>query len=212
MASMTTYSGGQWLIAWVGEEALAEQSQKVVHTLIGGEDPEGWDNQLDSEPVLNGYLSAKRRLFRNGWFDVALAGDLALGNFFTFVQPGLEVRFGDRPGGFHFIPDPIGRGMDYDAMLLPGQRDHLYASITLRATHFAWALPREGNLLVDNDWTTLDMNRTVGQTIIGLHWVGSRFGVHLSLWLSMDTVDKANLPPSEDSRNNFGSFMAEYRF
>jgi lipid A 3-O-deacylase len=210
-----TFYGAQWLLGWVGEEALAEQTQKLVHTVITGDDPEGWDNQLSSEPVLNGYVSVKRRFFRNAWFDAAVAGDLAVGNFFTFVQPGLELRFGDRPGGFHYIPDPIGRGMDYDATLLPGAQTRFYASISLRATYFAWALPREGNLLVDNEWTdrnTVDINRLVGQTIFGLHWVGPRFGAHLSLWLSTDTVDKDNLPSSEDPRNSFGSFMAEYRF
>lgn len=209
------FIGAQWLVGWVGEEALAEQSQELVHAVIGGDDPEGWDNQLDSEPVLNGYMSVKRRFFRNAWFDAALAGDLAFGNFFTFVQPGLEFRFGDRPGGFHYIPDPIGRGMDYDATFLPGKGTYLYASVTLRATYFAWALPREGNLLVDNEWTdrnTVDIKRAVGQTVFGLHWVGSRFGAHLSLWFSTDTVDDKNLPSSEDPRNSFGSFMAEYRF
>ncbi len=210
-----TFYGAQWLFGWVGEEALAEQSQKFVHTLITGDDPEGWDNQLDSEPVLNGYVSVKRRFFRNSWFDAAVAGDIAVGNFFTFVQPGLEFRFGDRPAGFHYIPDPIGRGMDYDATLLPSGQTRLYASVALRATYFAWALPREGNLFVDNEWTdrnTVDINRTVGQAVFGLHWVGPRFGAHLSLWLSTDTVDDTNLPPSEDPRNSFGSFMAEYRF
>ncbi|ERS81032.1 hypothetical protein Q672_06885 [Marinobacter sp. EVN1] len=38
------------------------------------------------------------------------------------------------------------------------------------------------------------------------------YGAHLSLWLSTDTVDEDNLPASEDPRNSFGSFMAEYRF
>ena len=209
------FFGAQWLIGWVGEEALAEQGQKFVHTVIGGDNPEGWDNQLDSEPVLNGYVSVKRRFFRSAWFDAALAGDIAVGNFFTFVQPGLELRFGDRPGGFHYIPDPVGRGMDYDATLLSGEQTRMYASVALRATYFAWALPREGNLLVDNEWTdrnTVGINRVVGQTVIGLHWVGPRFGAHLSLWLSTETVKEDNLPSSEDPRNSFGSFMAEYRF
>lgn len=207
--------GAQWLVGWVGEEALAEQTQKFVHTVITGDDSKGWDNQLDSEPVLNGYLSVKRRFIRNAWFDAALTGDLAVGNFFTFAQPGLEFRFGGRPAGFHYIPDPVGRGMDYDATLVPGKQTYLYASVALRATYFAWALPREGNLFVDNEWTdmnTVDSNRAIGQTIIGLHWVGPQFAVHLSLWLSTKTVEEGNLPPSEDPRSSFGSFMAEYRF
>ncbi|MDO6441911.1 lipid A deacylase LpxR family protein [Marinobacter sp. 2_MG-2023] len=209
------FFGAQWLFGWVGEPALARQAQVTVHTAIGGDNPEGWDNQLAFEPILNGYISAKRRLYQNSWFDVALSGDAAVGNYYTFAQPGLEFRIGDRPQGFTFIPGPVGRGMDYDATIAPVTGNRFYASITLRATYFAWALPREGNLLVSNDWTdsnTIKINRTVGQTILGLHWLGPRFGAHLSLWLSTETVDDDNLPPSQDPRNSFGSFMAEYRF
>ena len=208
------FFGAQWLTGWVGEEAYAEQAQKGVHAMIGGDDPAGWDNQLDFEPILNGYVSVKQRVYSNSWFDVSVTGDLAAGNFFTFAQPGLEFRFGDRPEGFHFIPDPVGRGMDYDPTVVHGG-SRFYASATFRATYFAWALPREGNLLVNNEWTdrnTIDINRTVGQTILGLHWRSEQFGAHLFLWLSTETVDDDKLPSSEDPRNSFGSFMAEYRF
>ncbi|MDR5897857.1 lipid A deacylase LpxR family protein [Halomonas vilamensis] len=209
------FFGAQWLFGWVGEEALAEETQKSVHELIDGEDPNGWDNQLDFEPTLNGYLSFKRRYYQNSWFDAALTADLAAGNIMTFIQPGLELRFGDRPQGFHFIPDPIGRGMDYDATIFPSPRTYIYASATFRATYFAWSMPFEGNLFIDNDWTdrnTVDINRFVGQGILGLHWEGPRFGAHLSFLFTTPTVEEDNLPPSEDSRNNFGSLMVEYRF
>jgi hypothetical protein len=65
-------------------------------------------------------------------------------------------------------------------------------------------MPRDGNLLVNNDWTdnnTIKVNRTVDQTILGLQWLGPRFGAHLNLWLSTETVDDSNLPPSQDPRN-----------
>jgi hypothetical protein len=209
------FFGAQWLFGWVGEEALAEPTQKAVHAVIGGDDPNGWDNQLDFEPTLNGYLSVKKRFYHNAWFDVALSGDLALGNIMTYAQSGLEFRFGDRPQGFHSIAEPVGRGMDYNATIQPSGGTHFYGSAALRATYFAWSLPFEGNLLVDNQWTdrnTIEINRAVGQAILGLHWVGPRFGAHLSLWLATDTVDSSNLPPSEGPRNSFGSFMVEYQF
>jgi len=209
------FFGAQWLFGWVGEEALAEPTQKAVHAIIGGDEPNGWDNQLDFEPTLNGYVSVKKRVYHNAWFDVAISGDLAVGNIMTYAQPGLEFRFGDRPLGFHFIPEPVGRGMDYDATLHPTGGTHFYASAALRATYFAWSLPFEGNLLVDNEWTdrnTIDINRAVGQAIFGIHWEGPRFGAHLGLLLATDTVDDSNLPPSEGPRNSFGSFMVAYQF
>lgn len=209
------FFGAQWLFGWIGEEALAEEAQKTVHSLITGDDPEGWDNQLDFEPTLNVYLSAKKRFYQNSWLDASLSADLAAGNIMTYAQPGLEFRFGNRPQGFQFTSEPIGQSMDYNATLQTSRGTYFYASAALRATYFVWSLPFEGNLLVDNEWTdrnTIDINRAVGQAIFGLHWVGPRFGAHLSLLVSTPTVEKSNLPPSEDPRNSFGSFMTEYRF
>jgi hypothetical protein len=206
--------GVQWLLGWVGEEALGEESQQVVHSVLGEDNPDGWENQLDFEPLANLYFTTKHRFLDLDWFDLTATADLALGNFFTYIQPGLELRFGDRPAGFTFLPDPIGRGIDYDAVTAsPGV--NLYGSVTLRATQFAWAMPREGNLFVDNEWTdenNIDPERTVAQAVIGLHWEGTNWGAHATVWLSTDTVKESDLEGSTDPENRFGSLMFERRF
>lgn len=63
------FFGAQWMIGWVGEEALAEQTQKAVHSVITGKDPKGWDNQLDFEPDLNGFVIARKAstIFLTRW-------------------------------------------------------------------------------------------------------------------------------------------------
>ncbi|MBS3804161.1 MAG: lipid A deacylase LpxR family protein [Oleiphilaceae bacterium] len=203
----------QWLLGWVGEPALGEEGQKATHEIFNAVDPEGWDNQLDFEPLLNAYFTRKHRLIDHNWYDMTITGDVAIGNFFTFVQPGLAFRFGDRPEGFIFLPDPLGRGIDYDAVLSPGR--HFYGSLTFRVTHFFWALPREGNLLVSNTWTDeniIDVERDVAQAIFGLHWQSRNWGAHLTLWLSTKTVTESRLDDGTDANNNFGSIMLERRF
>lgn len=45
-------------IGVVGRPSLAEQSQKFIHDWLEGEDPQGWQNQMDDEPTFQ--LSAMR--------------------------------------------------------------------------------------------------------------------------------------------------------
>lgn len=37
----------------LGPASLSEQSQKIVHKMVGSAEPMGWDNQLKNEPILN---------------------------------------------------------------------------------------------------------------------------------------------------------------
>lgn len=214
--STDDFYGVQWLLGWVGAESLAQESQKLVHTVIGGSNPDGWSNQLSSEPLLNVYYGRKRKVYQTDWFDLSLSGDLALGNVFTYAQTGAEMRFGHAPDGFTFIPDPIGRGMGTDPYLRLTAPSYFYASMVVRVSYIPWALPRYGNLFRRHDnWT--ENNRIkpelyVGQLIYGLHYLTAHWAAHLTLWLSTNTIDKRNLSPSEDPRNSFGSFMMEYRF
>ncbi|BES72385.1 lipid A deacylase LpxR family protein [Marinobacter nanhaiticus D15-8W] len=210
------FFGFQWLFGIVGEQAGAKEVQRGAHAILGGDNPEGWDNQLDTEPLLNLYYSAKYKLFDADWIDLSVAGDVAAGNLMTFAQAGLELRFGDTPGGFTYIPDPIGRGMDYDATLRAPSQYYFFGSAVLRATSMPWSMATRGNLLVDdNPWTennTIDPETNTAQLILGLHYLAPTWGAHLTLWLSSDSVDKDGLASSEDPRNSFGSLLVEYRF
>jgi len=109
----------------VGPPSLAEQVQKAVHSLVGSDDPEGWDNQLKTEPVINLNYMRKRKILRQGdpaglSFDATINGNVGLGNLFTQATAGLEMRLGrNMPGGFAYVPDPIGFSMHYLASLQP---------------------------------------------------------------------------------------------
>ncbi len=210
------FYGFQWLFGWVGPDTRAESTQKAVHYSIGGDNPEGWNNQLDSEPLLNLHYATRHKVVRTEWFDAAITADLAVGNMLTFAQTGLELRIGDKPQGFAYIPDPPGRGIDSDATILdPGQR-YLYGTVAVRGTGTLHSIALDGNLIRDdNAWTennTIEPKTWTGQLILGMHYTAPRWGAHLTLWLSTDTIEDDNLAPSEDPRNSFGSLLLEYRF
>lgn len=210
------FTGFQWGVGWVGEEALGEEVQKAAHEVSNAAALNGWDNQLEGEPVANLFYSKKRKLLRLPYFDTAATADAALGNFFSFGQIGLETRFGDMPKGFAYLPDPLGRGMDYDARLDTDGGPYLYGSVTMRGTGFLNSLRLQGNTFRnDNPWTqqnTIDMERLVGQAILGGHYEARRWGLHVVLWLSSDTVDPQTVPPEQDAQNSFGAAMFEWQF
>lgn len=204
------------LLGWVGPLAGGEQVQSTIHSVIGGTEPEGWDNQLDNEPVVNLYYTFQHKLWRRQHVDLAASATGALGNYSTYGQIGMIARLGQLPQGFASLPDPLGRGIDYYAIQTPQDRGYFYVTLAIRGTAFAYSMERQGNLLrTDNDWTennTLDMNRVVGQFIGGLHYVRPHWGLHFNVWMTTNTVDPDDLADDSEARNNFAEIRFVWRF
>ena len=203
-------------IGLVGEYSGAEALQKAVHSLIDSEDPEGWDNQLDHEPVVNAYAIFKRKFANRPNFDAAWTLDLAAGNYHTGIEAGVEMRFGRKPQGVTYTPVPLGRGMAYDGTLgRSDNRSEFYLSLAARAWAWAVFMPLEGNRLVsDNEWTdnnTIDPEHLIGQVIGGIHYVRPKWGIHLTFHAATDNVDENSLAPGTTVDNNFGYLLFEWR-
>jgi hypothetical protein len=210
------FSGFAATIGLVGEYSLAEAVQKGVHSLIDATDPEGWDHQLDHEPIINLFFMKKKKFINNPSFDLAGNIDLAVGNYHTGLDVGVEMRFGRKPGGYAYNPDPLGRGMAYDATLAreDGQNE-LYFSVLARAWAWALFMPLEGNMLVSgNEWTdnnTLDPEQVIGQVTAGFHYVRRSWGVHMTWTFASDNIAEESLPTGVTVDNNFGYLMFEWR-
>jgi lipid A 3-O-deacylase len=118
----SSYHGLKLMTGVVGPWSMAEEMQRGVHRMVDGERPQGWDHQLDNEPVLNLAYEYRHRFRlagpRDGWSVEALpfVGGM-LGNLLTQGQIGGLVRFGYR------VPDDFGptlaRGMGH----MPPPRD-----------------------------------------------------------------------------------------
>lgn len=89
----------------VGPGSLAKDTQKFVHNIIGGTDPEGWNNQLKTEPTLQftyqrswRALEAKLLGFE---MDATPHLGAALGNALIYANTGVMARFGqDMPDDY----------------------------------------------------------------------------------------------------------------
>jgi hypothetical protein len=83
----------------VGPLSGAEQTQKWIHDKIGADEPMGWDNQIENEPVFQ--VSAER-LLRLAKFhtdktvgmDVIGIGSGAVGNLESYLALGVGARLG----------------------------------------------------------------------------------------------------------------------
>lgn len=99
------FHGLKFMAGVVGPASLAEEAQTWVHRQIGNTEPQGWDYQLENEPIFNLVYEHRRRynLLRteNGWgaqFIPTVGG--MLGNLLIQAQAGGQLRF-----GYHLLDD-----------------------------------------------------------------------------------------------------------
>lgn len=213
----TRFTGYALTIGVVGEYSFAQEVQEGTHDARGVTEPQGWEHQLGNEPVINFHFMKKRKLWNKPSFDGALNFDVAVGNFLTGVDVGLEMQFGRKPGGFAYSPDPIGRNIAYDATIpRKDGRSEFYGTLTLRAWAWAVFMPLDGNIFADdNEWTdnnTLEPENIIGEVIVGFHYVRPKWGVHGTWTIGTDNVDENSLPPGTDVESGYGSIMIEWRF
>jgi len=209
-------SGVQTLIGVAGPASLAKQAQRGAHRISGATTPEGWGNQLDTEPLLNIYAMRKWKIASNSWQDLALGVDAALGNFFTHAQASIEWRIGHkRPLGFMPWAAPVGRSISYDARLRAPGQTYFYGSFGLQGTALGFALPRDGNLLRnDNPWTEnniLSPRRVLGQAAFGLHPERAAWAAQLQMFIASESFKRFGPSSIKDPRNNFHILSIEWK-
>jgi lipid A 3-O-deacylase len=94
-----SYHGFKFVTGIVGPGALAGETQRGFHRLIGNRQPQGWDYQLKNEPILNlayGYGQRFRIAGQpNEWAIETIPGAVGwLGNVLTQGQIGILLRAG----------------------------------------------------------------------------------------------------------------------
>ena len=82
----------------VGPAALAGQSQKSIHKVIGGDDPKGWGNQLDNELVIKVEAKRLRKIYQHygegAGIDIIGIVEAGVGNLESAVSAGVAMRWG----------------------------------------------------------------------------------------------------------------------
>lgn len=110
----------------VGPAALADESQTLVHKIVGAEEPQGWDTQIDNELVFKLEAVRVKKIYRsqyaeNRGFDVLGIGHLGLGTISSEALVGLAVRWGSN--------------LDFSHATFSLQPDRQVNSLTLSASN-----------------------------------------------------------------------------
>jgi lipid A 3-O-deacylase len=78
----------------IGPAAKGEEEQKGIHKALDNIEPQGWQNQLANDVVLNYTIQYEKGLVSSRYFEGMAAGALRLGTLYTNVGLGLHARFG----------------------------------------------------------------------------------------------------------------------
>ena len=84
-------------IGIVGEYSYAEQTQTLVHDILGSDEPKGWDTQLNNEIV---FQFSRGQVWRSwvavdGSTDLLLGADAGVGTLSSYVGGSIMYRYGE---------------------------------------------------------------------------------------------------------------------
>ena len=192
-------------LGWVGSGALAEQSQKAIHSLIGSDEPMGWRHQLKNEPVVKVEMQRTWNLYRNDdnrfQYDVVGLGGVGLGNLETATKAGFAVRWGTNlaasMGGFslqadrHVNPLAFTKANDF----------YLFAGV--RAGYVARDILIDGNTFTDSH--SLPLEHIQNEAAAGALWSRNRWAFVFALSSASSRTEIS------DERESYGAISVTYR-
>lgn len=192
----------------VGSASQADDTQELVHDIIGTRDPAGWDNQLHNEPIVN---LAYERSWRSMWRSelIGLQADVtphaggALGNAFIHANGGLMLRIGDDlPSDYG--PPRIRPSLPGSDFFVPSENFgwYIFAGIDGRAV--ARNIFLDGNTFrdspsVDKKWVVGELQAGVAVTIDGVR-------------IAYTHVYRTEEYEGQDDADTFGAFSVSFRF
>jgi len=151
----------------LGPLSFAEESQKLVHEITGANKPEGWDEQLDDEPVFR--VSAQRNwrlsdgLVRGAEYDVVGLLHGGAGNRRSDLGSGAALRIGR--GLRHSLPN-LSLTPARDVNLMAGHPGSWYAFLGLGAQYVFNDITIDGNTF-DDDSPSVELENLQGTATAG---------------------------------------------
>ena len=209
-ASASFYAAGQkrsdrltLVGGMVGPVSLAAESQSLIHRMTGSEIPNGWENQIDYEPVFMVEAGKIVRAFstdpsRALEFDSILLADIGLGNLRSSASATILARIGDNLE----ISYPLASVLP-DRQVSPlafSKAPSWYAFAGVQAAYVANDVMVDGNTFSDS--LSVPLDHTQGRLSLGLGW-------NLGSW-AFTVLFSENKNTRE--RDPFGSISVTHRY
>jgi hypothetical protein len=145
----TTMRSTRLDVGFVGPSALAEQTQDIVHAALGADEFQGWDYQLDHEPVVRVLHQRLRKLdLRRAprTMDAIVHYGGSIGNLNSFGNIGVELRFGPvLPDDFGTAPAPQGGARAPSRSYGSARKPSVHGFVGLDARYVAHDITLDGN-------------------------------------------------------------------
>ena len=78
----------------IGPAAMCKETQTAIHKLLNCRKPEGWDDQLHNEFVVNGQWWTKYKWYITEWMALVPKGGVAAGTIQDFGELGADLKIG----------------------------------------------------------------------------------------------------------------------
>ncbi|MBN1142759.1 MAG: lipid A deacylase LpxR family protein [Deltaproteobacteria bacterium] len=195
-------------IGIVGPASQAEKCQKIVHEIIGSDDPKGWDTQLENElGLVLAYQHSWREFAATtligNRLDVTPHVGAALGNVYTYGNAGLTLRYGPRlPSDYG--PPRIQPGLLGSANFTPPADFGWYLFAGVEGRLVGRNIFLDGNTFRDS--RSVDKEYLVGDLQCGLvlDWPKVR--------VSYTHVLRTREFRTQDGSDDFGAFSVSVKF
>ncbi|WP_419657199.1 conserved uncharacterized protein, DUF2219 [Desulfosarcina variabilis str. Montpellier] len=200
----------------LGTESLAGEFQNYVHDdLSMGDDPQGWETQRDTEPIINfGYayirLLADMGTYTNDWAgQIFLAPMGYFGNLITGVDLVLGLRLGwNIQEGFNVFPAPPGYGF-FGSHLVPKPETAsphcVELVLTCKSMAMIYSAFFDGSVITDDD-RDVDRETFAFAGMIGLNYYYYKmFSIRIAILHETDMLVEDSLPVGQAGKDNTGT-------
>jgi len=193
----------------VGPAALAEQSQTFIHEIIGARTPNGWDNQINNEPVFRIEAEHIRRLF--AWdiatdfsVDGVALAEAGIGNWRSNVGAGVGLRLGNYLAQNFAYYQPLGARSVNTFAEAPPQKLFWQLGLSAYGQYVFNDITMDGNTFKDSHSVELIHDQSFISASIAFGWQ------HWNLIFS--TQRGTSQFEEQKSKTNFGAATIVYNY
>lgn len=192
----------------VGPAALAEQTQKLIHQLVGAQLPKGWDQQLHNEPGLmvswqRSWRALATRAIAGRELDLTPHIGMTLGNVLTYGNGGVTLRYGENLP-VDYGPPRIQPGLPGTSRFVPTSKISWYLFAGAEGRVVARNIFLDGNSFRDS--RSVDKRPLVSDLQFGGVVLWNR------IRLSYTHVLRSREFKTQEKRDNFGSVNLSVQF
>lgn len=189
----------------VGPNALAEETQNLLHKTVGLYETSGWHYQINNSAAIDMRLAYTALFLRKrNVFDVSFESQLNFGTTFTGVGLGLLFRTGNinpfNQSAYHNAR--ISRNKTRDKAL----KKELYVYAKPQLNYVAYDATIQGGFFSSGSVVTFDVRPFVFEQKVGLNYSNDRFTLDYALTFRSKEIY------SPARQHQYGSISAYYRF